>query len=376
MRGQDKKFPFINEGLLLYPLCGTILIKIIKGIDNMSAHLPENHPPVKPRKIGVLLLNLGTPDATDYWSVRRYLSEFLSDKRVIDYPAWFWQPLLQGIILSVRPTKSGKAYAKIWNKEQNESPLKTYTRAQCDKIAAVLGAEYEHLEFEWGMRYGNPSTEAGIKSLQERGCDKILCFALYPQYSACTTASAYDKVFEVCKTLNRQPAIRTADAWHDDPDYIDVLAASVEEGVKAAPQKPDHILTSFHGLPKRYLLAGDPYHCYCAKTSRLLREKLGWPEEKWTTTFQSRFGPEEWLQPYTSETVQELAKNGVKHLAILSPAFVSECIETLEELNIELREEFLHAGGESFTYIPCLNDTEAHIRFLAARVQRELQGWV
>lgn len=340
------------------------------------SELPENHPTVKPRKIGVLLLNLGTPDATDYWSVRRYLSEFLSDRRVIDYPAWFWQPILQGIILSVRPSKSGKAYAKIWNTEKDESPLKTYTRAQCDKIATLMSVEHPDLEFEWGMRYGNPSTEAGIKSLQERGCDKILCFALYPQYSACTTASAYDKVFDVCKTLPRQPAIRTADAWHDDPDYIDILADSVSESLQNAPQEPDHILTSFHGLPKRYLLAGDPYHCYCAKTSRLLREKLEWPAEKWTTTFQSRFGPEEWLQPYTSETVHELAKQGVKHLAILSPAFVSECIETLEELNIELREEFIEAGGESFTYIPCLNDSDAHIRFLASRVQKELQGWV
>lgn len=338
--------------------------------------LPENHPTVKPRKIGVLLLNLGTPDATDYWSVRRYLSEFLSDRRVIDYPAWFWQPILQGIILSVRPSKSGKAYAKIWNTEKDESPLKTYTRAQCDKIAALMSAEHPDLEFEWGMRYGNPSTETGIKSLQERGCDKILCFALYPQYSACTTASAYDKVFDVCKTLPRQPSIRTADAWHDDPDYIDILADSVSESLQNAQHKPDHILTSFHGLPKRYLLAGDPYHCYCAKTSRLLREKLEWPAEKWTTTFQSRFGPEEWLQPYTSETVHELAKQGVKHLAILSPAFVSECIETLEELDIELREEFIEAGGESFTYIPCLNDSDAHIRFLASRVQKELQGWV
>jgi ferrochelatase len=327
--------------------------------------------------VGILLANLGTPDNYDYWSMRRYLGEFLSDRRVIDYSPWLWQPLLQLIILTKRPFTSGAAYKSIWNEEADESPLMTITKAQTAKMAQVMQERHgDDVIVDFCMRYGNPSTEAGVQSLQERGCDKILCIALYPQYSACTTASAYDKVFDVCKTLTRQPAIRTAEAWHDDPDYIDILAASVEEGLKAAPQKPDHILTSFHGLPKRYLLAGDPYHCYCAKTSRLLREKLGWPAEQWTTTFQSRFGPEEWLQPYTSETVLQLAKNGVKHLAILSPAFVSECIETLEELNIELREEFLHAGGESFTYIPCLNDTDAHIRFLAARVERELQGWL
>ena len=343
----------------------------------MTSHIPAGHPVITAaKKTGVLLLNLGTPDATDYWSVRRYLSEFLSDKRVIDAPSWYWQPILQGIILSIRPSKSGAAYRKIWNTDRDESPLKTYTRSQCEKIAALLNAQYPELEFEWGMRYGNPSTEAGIKSLQARGCEKILCFALYPQYSACTTASAYDKVFDVCKTLTHQPAIRTATGWHDDPGYIDILAASVQRGIKDLPQQPDHIITSFHGLPKRYLMQGDPYHCYCAKNSRLLREKLGWPDEKWTTTFQSRFGREEWLQPYTSETVEALAKAGVKNLAVISPAFVSECIETLEELNIELREEFLEAGGETFTYIPCLNDTDDHIRYLGQRIEMELSGWI
>lgn len=342
----------------------------------LNQSIPTDHPPVLPQKTGVLLLNLGTPDATDYFSMRRYLSEFLSDKRVIDYPSWFWQPLLQGIILTSRPFRSGKAYRSIWNTERDESPLKTYTRAQCEKIAALLRQDYPQLEFEWGMRYGNPSTENGIKSLQARGCQRILCFALYPQYSACTTASAYDKVFDVCKTLNHQPAIRTAGAWHDDPAYIDLLAASVTGAIAAAGTKPDHILTSFHGLPRRYLLQGDPYHCYCLKTSRLVREKLGYSDQNWTTTFQSRFGPEEWLQPYTDETTEKLARAGVKHLAILSPAFVSECVETLEEINMELRHSFLAAGGQTFTYIPCLNDDDAHIRFLAARILGDLQGWL
>lgn len=342
----------------------------------MNNYLPENHPAVKKPKIGVLLLNLGTPDATDYWSVRRYLSEFLSDKRVIDYPSFFWQPLLQGVILSIRPFRSGKAYKKIWNTERNESPLKTYTRAQCEKIAVSFKNTYPDIEFEWGMRYGNPSTKAGIEALVERGCDKILLFALYPQYSACTTATAYDKAFEVLKTLPRQPACRTATAWHDDPEYIAVLGQSVRDSLASAAVKPDYILTSFHGLPKRYLEQGDPYHCYCSKTSRLVQEWLQWPAQRWVTTFQSRFGPEEWLQPYTDETVINLAKQGVKHLAILSPAFVSECIETLEEINLELREEFLHNGGETFTYIPCLNDSDAHIQYLASRIKLELAGWI
>lgn len=336
----------------------------------------NNHPQIKPRKIGVLLLNLGTPDATDYWSMRRYLSEFLSDKRVIDYPSWFWQPLLQGIILSTRPSRSGKAYKKIWNKERDESPLKTYTRSQCEKIAANLQKQYPTLEFEWGMRYGNPSTHKGIDALIEKGCDRILFFALYPQYSACTTATAYDKAFDHLKTLNRQPAIRTADQWHDDADYIEILKKSVEQTLNASDKHPEHIIASFHGLPKRYLMNGDPYHCFCAKTSRLLREALGWPEDKWTCTFQSRFGPEEWLQPYTDETVINLAKNGMKNIAVISPAFVSECVETLEEIKLELRDEFIENGGETFTYIPCLNDRDDHIGFLSARIEKELMGWI
>lgn len=345
----------------------------------MEAQVPQyagnEHPKVKPPQIGVLLLNLGTPDATDYWSMRRYLSEFLSDKRVIDYPSWFWQPLLQGIIMTTRPFRSGAAYRKIWNNEQNESPLKTYTRSQCDKIKADFEKDYRDVHFEWGMRYGNPSTEAGIKALTEKGCTKILLFALYPQYSACTTATAYDKAFDILKTMNRQPAIRTTDAWHDDPDYIDVLAGSVDKALAEA-NTPDHIVVSFHGLPKRYLKNGDPYHCYCQKTSRLLREKLGWDAQRWTTVFQSRFGPEQWLQPYMDETLEELAHKGTKHVAVISPAFVSECVETLEEIQLEARDEFLEAGGEKFTYIPCLNDSDPHITFLANRIRKELQGWI
>lgn len=338
--------------------------------------LPKDHPKVKQEKIGVLILNLGTPDATDYFSMRRYLSEFLSDKRVIDYPKWFWQPLLQGIILTSRPFRSGAAYKSIWNMDKDESPLKTYTRSQCDKIKAQFEATHPDVEFEWGMRYGNPSTESGIKSLQERGCRKILFFALYPQYSACTTATAYDKAFDVLETLPWQPAIRTSGPWYDNPDYIDVLANSVKDSLSKLENQPEIILTSFHGLPKRYLMQGDPYHCQCVKTSRLLKEKLGYTDDQWITTFQSRFGPEEWLQPYTDKTIEDLAHKGVKRIAILSPAFVSECIETLEEINMEARDEFLENGGEEYTYIPCLNDTDPHIEFLSNRIRHELDGWI
>lgn len=339
-------------------------------------HAPKAHPKVKEEQIGVLLLNLGTPDATDYWSMRKYLSEFLSDKRVIDYPSWFWQPLLQGIIMTTRPFRSGHAYKLIWNKKRNESPLKTYTRSQAKKIEKTLQKENKNIVVEWGMRYGNPSTKAGLDSLREKGCTKILLFALYPQYSAVTTATAYDKAFDYLKTLNRQPAVRTAPAWQDDPKYISVLADSIKNHLKTVKGKPDAVLVSFHGLPKRYLMNGDPYHCYCAKTSRLVREKLRWPEDKWHTTFQSRFGPEEWLQPYTDETVEKLAKEGKKHIAIVSPAFVSECVETLEEIAIGLQETFIENGGETFTYIPCLNDSDAHIDLLSDLVKRELSGWI
>lgn len=338
-------------------------------------NLPANHPPVKPQKIGVLLLNLGTPEGTDYWSMRRYLSEFLSDARVIDLKPIFWQPILQGIILTLRPSKSGHAYEQIWNKEKNESPLKTETRAQCEKIAERLAKISPDIIVEWGMRYGHPSTKAEIDKLAAQGCTKILLFALYPQYSACTTATAYDKAFDHLKTLKWQPAIRTSPPWHDDPDYIELLANSVTEQFEKTGEA-EVVLCSFHGVPKRYLLEGDPYHCHCQKTGRLLREKLGWSEDRFVTTFQSRFGPAEWLQPYTDKMVEAMAAKGVKHLAILSPAFVSDCVETLEEISIGLREAFLEKGGETFTYIPCLNSADLHMDFLSKRIANELKGWI
>lgn len=336
--------------------------------------IPKEHPKVLEEKVGVLILNLGTPDATDYWSMRRYLSEFLSDQRVIDLPKIFWQPLLQGIILTSRPFRSGAAYKKIWNNDLDESYLKTYTRSVSDKLQRKFGKK--KVIFEWGMRYGNPSTQSGIESLLKQGCTKILMFAMYPQYSAATTGTAYDKAFDALQKVVWQPAIRTVQTYHDDDAYIQILADSVTKHLKKTKAKPEKMLISFHGMPERYLLQGDPYHCFCQKTSRLLREKLGWDKDDWITCFQSRFGPEKWLQPYTDETLEQLAHDGVKNVAIISPAFSVDCLETLEELALEGKEEFLEAGGEEYTYIPCLNDTKPHIDFLAQRIEKELSGWI
>lgn len=337
---------------------------------------PDDHPNPSFGKTGVIMINLGTPDATDYWSMRKYLSEFLSDQRVINMPKILWQPILQGIILSIRPSKSGKAYQSIWNNEQNESPLKTITRAQAEKTEALLKSKYPDLELTWAMRYGNPSIKSAIEDLSTRGCTKILFFALYPQYSATTTASVFDKAFEHLKTMRWQPAIRTSTPWYDRDDYVSLMADKVNASLAELKEPPEYIVTSFHGLPKKYLMKGDPYHCMCVKSSRLLQEKLNWPKDKWITTFQSRFGPAEWLQPYTEPVIEELAQKGVKRMAILSPAFVSDCIETLEEIAIEAKHTFTENGGEEFTYIPCLNDDDAHIELLGQYIEQELQGWL
>jgi ferrochelatase len=337
------------------------------------AHAPKDHPPVARAKVGVLVANLGTPDGTDYWSMRRYLNEFLSDRRVIDYAPWKWQPLLQLIILTKRPFSSGKAYAGIWNKEKDESPLLTITRDQTEKLRAALP---EDLVVDFCMRYGNPSTEAAIRRLKDQGCERILFFPLYPQYAAPTTATANDQAFRTLMKMRWQPAIRTAPAYFDHPLYIKALAESVEREYAKLEVKPDVLVTSYHGLPERYLLEGDPYHCQCVKTTRLLRERLGWEKDAAVVTFQSRFGPEEWLKPYTVEEVARLAKAGKKNIAIMAPAFSADCVETLEEINEEIRDAFMEAGGEKFTYIPCLNDDAAHIEALAAVVRNELQGWI
>lgn len=341
------------------------------------AHAPADHPPVAQAKIGVLVANLGTPDATDYWSMRRYLNEFLSDRRVIDYPAWKWQPLLQLIILSKRPFTSGANYRSIWNTEANESPLMTITKQQVaklsDAVAARFGAE---VMVDFCMRYGNPSTDSVVERMVKAGCERILFLPLYPQYAGATSATANDQFFRALMKQKRQPAARTAPEYFQRPSYVAALAASVERVYATLPTRPDVLVASYHGMPKRYLMEGDPYHCQCQKTSRLLRERLGWDKGSIDTTFQSVFGREEWLKPYTVEHVAELAKAGKKNIAVISPAFSSDCIETLEEINGEIREAFEHAGGETFTYIPCLNDDDLHISALMEVVEENLAGWI
>lgn len=334
--------------------------------------LPAGHPPIRQPRVGVLLLNLGTPDGTDYWSMRRYLGEFLSDRRVIEANPLIWQPILQGIVLTTRPSKSGANYKRIWDQAENDSPLRVITKRQ----VKALQARMPEVMVEYGMRYGNPSTEVGLKALLDAGCQKVLFAPLYPQYSATTTATANDKVFEALKAVRWQPAVRTLPAYFDQPEYIAALATSIQDGVAKLDFTPDLILTSYHGMPKQYLMAGDPYHCQCVKTTRLVREYLGWPPEKLRVTFQSRFGPTEWLQPYTDETLMALPGQGIKRVAVASPAFSVDCIETLEELAITGREEFEHAGGEKYAYIPCLNDSDIGMDMLEAVVRRELMGWI
>ena len=340
-------------------------------------HAPGDHPPVLPAKVGILLANLGTPDATDYWSMRRYLNEFLSDRRVIDYSPWKWQPLLQLVILSKRPFTSGAAYRSIWNTEANESPLMTITKAQTAKIADAMQARYgNQVSVDFCMRYGNPSTKSKVRALVKQGCRKILFFPLYPQYAGATSATANDEFFRALMQEKWQPAARIVPPYFDQPSYIDALARSVEQAYAKLDEKPDILVTSYHGVPQRYLIEGDPYHCQCQKTTRLLKERLGWDNTQIMTTFQSKFGPEEWLQPYTVEEVARQAEAGNKSIAVCAPAFSADCIETLEEINEEIKESFEEAGGEHFTYIPCLNDDDAHITALTNTIVENLRGWL
>lgn len=347
----------------------------------MNSKLPnqsnENHPKVKFGKTGVLIANLGTPDGTDYWSMRRYLGEFLSDRRVIDYSPWLWQPLLQLIILTKRPFSSGAAYKTIWNNEKNESPLLTITKEQSIKLNEVMKLEFGNsIEVEFCMRYGNPSTESKLNALLEKGCSRIIFLPLYPHYAGATSATANDSLFRSLMKITWQPSVRTIEPYFQNPGYIKILAESVSAGYESAESEPEVLVTSYHGVPKRYLTQGDPYHCQCQKTTRLLKEKLGWSDDKIITTFQSKFGPEEWLQPYTVRKVAELAQNGIKNIAVIAPAFASDCIETLEEIKEEIRESFENAGGEKFTYIPCLNASEPHIEFLKDLIIENGSGWL
>ncbi|HVY49969.1 MAG TPA: ferrochelatase [Devosia sp.] len=340
----------------------------------IPARKPPDHPAVSNPRVGVLLLNLGTPDSPEYWPMRRYLSEFLSDRRVIETNPLFWQPILQGIILNVRPQRSGANYRKIWDAEADDSPLRVITRRQAEKLQAALG---DRVVVDFAMRYGNPSTSRVLTAMMQQGCRRILLCPLYPQYSATTTATANDAAFDVLKSMRWQPAIRTLPPYFDSPEYIAALSDSIAAGVAALPFKPDVVLTSYHGMPVEYLLKGDPYYCDCLKTTRLVRERLGWSEDYLKVTFQSRFGPAEWLQPYTAETVVELGR-AQKKVALVAPAFAADCIETLEELAITGQEQYVHAGGRrgDYAYIPCLNDTAGGMAMLEAVVRRELAGWI
>ena len=342
---------------------------------------PGGHPPVKTGRIGVLTVNLGTPDGTDYWSMRRYLKQFLSDRRVVETPRAIWWFVLNLIILSFRPTKSGRKYQKVWNQERDEGPLKTITRAQSEALAdwvkgGGLGAASARVTVDWAMRYGNPSIASRIEALHAEGCERILVVPLYPQYSASTNATVVDDVFRQLAKMRWQPAIRILPPYFDDPAYIEALATSIRDGLAKLDFEPEAVLASFHGVPMDYLLKGDPYHCQCAKTARLLREALGWSKERLVLTFQSRFGPTEWLKPYTDETVKELAQKGMKRLAIVTPGFSADCLETIEEIGMENRDYFLQNGGEHFARIDCLNASPEGIDVIEAVVKRELSGWV
>jgi protoporphyrin/coproporphyrin ferrochelatase len=328
------------------------------------------------RSIGVLLVNLGTPDATDYFSMRRYLKEFLSDARVIEENRIKWWLILNLIILSVRPRRKGRDYDKIWNRERNESPLMTITRAQAVKLKSLLPDGNAPIVVEWAMRYGNPSIPSRLDRLAQAGCDRILVVPLYPQYAAATTATVCDKVFASLMTMRAQPTIRVAPPYYDDPVYIQALASSVESALAKLPFAADMLLASFHGMPEDYVAKGDPYRSHCETTARLLQERLGLDESRFMLTFQSRFGTAEWLKPYTDATVKSLAERGVKNLAVVTPGFAADCLETLEEIAGENAEIFRHAGGQNFAAIPCLNDSEAGMRVIAHVVRRELQGWV
>jgi ferrochelatase len=338
----------------------------------------DNARPVQaaaPARVGVLLVNLGTPDTADAPGVRVYLKEFLSDPRVIENQGLVWKLVLNGIILRTRPRQKARDYQTIWNVAQNESPLKTITRAQSAKLAAAI-SDRGHVVVDWAMRYGNPSIKAGIDALMAQGCDRILAVPLYPQYSAATSATVCDEVFRVLTTLRAQPTLRVTPPYYADDFYIEALASSIESHLKTLPFKPELIVASFHGMPKEYVDKGDPYREHCIATTALLRKRLGLDETKLLLTFQSRFGRAEWLQPYTDKTIEQLARDGIKRIAVVMPGFAADCLETLEEIAGENAEIFKHNGGEQFSAIPCLNDSDEGMDVIQQLVLRELQGWI
>lgn len=327
-------------------------------------------------RIGVLLVNLGTPDSTGYWAMRRYLKEFLSDRRVIEENRLKWWLVLNLIILTFRPGRKGRDYDKIWNKERDESPLKTITRSQSDKLDEIFEKVAKRVRVDWAMRYGNPSIRSRLEALAAQDCERILIVPLYPQYAAATTATVCDEVFRALSSMRFQPTLRVAAPYFAEPVYIDALAASLNAALAKLAFKPEVIIASYHGMPESYVAKGDPYFKQCAETTALLRKKLKFNDERLIMTFQSRFGTAEWIKPYTDATVKSLAERGVKSLAIITPGFSADCLETLEEIAMENAEIFRHAGGENFAAIPCLNDTPGGMAVIRDVVTRELKGWV
>jgi protoporphyrin/coproporphyrin ferrochelatase len=346
------------------------IMTVVVPIGNVQAA-----PAAQPQRVGVLLVNLGTPDTADARGVRVYLKEFLSDARVIEDQGLLWKLILNGIILRVRPGRKARDYQKIWNLEKNESPLKTITRAQAEKLAETI-ADHRHVVVDWAMRYGNPSIRSRIDALIAQGCDRILAVPLYPQYSAATTATVNDEVFRVLAGLRAQPTLRVSPPYYDEPEYIEALAVSINAHLATLPFQPELIVASFHGMPQKYVDKGDPYQAQCVATTNALRKRMGLDATKLILTFQSRFGFDEWLQPYTDKTIEKLAKDGVKRIAVVTPGFSADCLETLEEIAQENAEIFKHNGGEQFSAIPCLNDSDPGMDVIRQLVLRELQGWI
>ena len=341
----------------------------------LDAAMPGEPAPVE-HGIGVLLVNLGTPDAADRKAIRNYLKEFLADPRVIEKNSLVWKMLLNGVILPLRSRRKVRDYQKIWNREKNESPFKTITRSQAEKLAGTLEPLGKHVIVDWAMRYANPSIASRLDALIKRGCDRILVMPLYPQYAAATTATVCDEVYRTMMRLRRQPALRILPAYYEDAYYIEVLAASLQAELKALPFEPEMILASYHGMPKEYVTKGDPYESQCVRTTELLRAQLGLDDKKLAMTFQSRFGRGRWLEPYTIKTVKALAKKGVKNLVVITPGFSADCLETLDEIAVDNARMFKRHGGKNFAVIPCLNDSGAGMSMIWQLAVRELKGWV
>ena len=328
--------------------------------------MQKDHPEVKFGKTGVLLINLGTPDSTSWWDIRKYLKEFLSDRRVIEVNPLLWQIILNLFILTFRPSKTAHAYKKIWRKESNESPLLYFSRNQAEKLNKKIGSEKVIVDF--AMRYGNPSIKSKLNILKEDGCENIIILPLYPQYAAATTATVCDEVYRSLMGMRWQPSLQVIPHYESEPIYIDALIKTVKKKLGSINWKPDLIISSYHGIPKNYFDKGDPYHCYCHKTTRLMKENFN--EIDIQTTFQSRFGPQEWLTPYTDKTLESLPSKGIKNLLVICPGFASDCVETLEEIDIQGRESFMDNGGENFDLIPCLNDNSDHITLFEKLVKK------